>query len=135
MPADSAPGSFVLFLVSVSRRHIRQNRERQSTVDTKRPAHVLDLTGTASQRSRQIVGLAVEVVFHQLDAFVEAVADLDVVVDPVHLVFRHEYLLEIVEELWLSAGKFATPQNVIVPNHSYTTMKQSFPTLPQTPVW
>ena len=50
-------------------------------------------------------------------------------------VFRHEYLLEIVEELWLSVGKFATPQNVIVPNHSYTTMEQSFPTLPQTPLW
>ena len=99
MPADSAPGSFVLFLVSVSRRHIRQNRERQSTVDTKRPAHVLDLTGTASQRSRQIVGLAVEVVFHQLDAFVEAVADFGVVVDPLHLVCRHEYLLELVEKL------------------------------------
>ena len=72
---------------------------------------------------------------HELHTFVEAVADLGVVVDLVHLVFRHEYLLEIVEELWLSAGKFATPQNVIVPNHSYTTMEQSFPTLPQTPVW
>ena len=83
----------------------------------------------------KIVRLAIEVVLHELHALVKPVAYLRVVVDPVHLVFRHEHLLEIVEKLWLSAGKFATPQNVIVPNHSYTTMEQSFPTLPQTPVW
>ena len=37
----------------------------------------------------KIVWLAVEVVLHQLDAFVEAVADLGVVVDPVYCVVWH----------------------------------------------
>ena len=90
MRADSAPRSSVLFPGSDGTRRIPQNRARQSTADTKRPAHVPDLTGTASRRYRQNC-LAVEVVLHELHACVKTVADFGVVVDPVDGVFWHEY--------------------------------------------
>ena len=48
-----------------------------------------------SSRCRQVIGFAVEVVLHTLDALVEAVTDLCVVVDPVDFEVWHGILCEI----------------------------------------